>query len=175
VEIFLMRLVFLSKMICILACVLAFSLSTSSLFLSQSTELSDGLTSDEKESLQKMKDAEEQLKRYLDIANDRLKNLLAASNKGDHESADRAVTGYRTAVTGAEDTLARIQASGKNVRKQLANLFKAIKKYNFTLLQALDKAPEHARTHIQAAYEESSRVQDGLSIQMEKIEKTEKR
>jgi hypothetical protein len=170
-----MRLVSPSKMVCVLACLLTFRLNIPNLLLSQNAGASGGLTADEKEALQKTKDPEEQLKRYLDIANDRLKNLLSASNKGDHEDAAKAVTGYRTAVVGAEDTMASIQSSGKNVRKPLSNFFKAIKKYNFTLLQALDKAPEDARGNIQAAYEESSRVQDGLSIQVEKIEKVEKK
>jgi hypothetical protein len=166
-----MRVVSLSEILCILACLLVFRMSIPKRALGQSSEVTDGLTSKEKEALQKTKDPEEQLKRYLDIANDRLKNLLATSNKGDHERAAKAVTGYRAAVTGAEDSLARLQSSGKNVRKPMTNLFKAVKKYNFTLLQALDKASEDARTYIQAAYEESSRVQDGLSIQIEKIEK----
>jgi len=158
-------------MLGIVACLFAMSLSIPGLFLSQSSSGADGLTSEEREALQKMKDPEEQIKRYLDIANERLKGLLSAANKGDHESASKAVTGYRTAVTGAEDSLAKLQSSGKDIRKPLANLFKVIKKYNFTLLQALDKAAEDARPHIQAAYEESERVQDGLSIQVEKIEK----
>jgi hypothetical protein len=171
----LMRFVFSSKVVCVLVCLLTIRLNIPQLLLSQNAEASAGLTTEEKEALQKTKDPEEQLKRYLDIANDRLKSLLSASSKGDHESAGKAVTGYRTAVLGAEETMASIQSSGKNVRKPLTNFFKAIKKYNFTLLQALDKAPEDARGNIQAAYEESSRIQDGLSIQVDKIERVEKK
>ena len=166
-----MPLVSPSKMLCLLVCLLVFRLSIPKLAVSQGPEAANGLTSEEKEALQKARDSEEQLKRYLDIANDRLKTLLAATNKGDQESAAKAVTGYRTAVAGAEDSVARMQASGKNTKKAITTLFKAVKKYNFTLLQALDKAPEDARTHIQFAFEESTRVQQGLSIQMEKIEK----
>ena len=141
----------------------------------EGSEAADGLTQEEKEFLQKAKDPEEKIKRYLDIANERLKNVVTSSNKGDHEGAAKAVVGYRTAVTGAEDGVAAMQGSGKNVRKPMSLLFRAVKKYNSILLQALEKAPEDSRGYIQGAYEVSSRVQDGLSIQMEKLEKGQKR
>src|SRR5262249_22133403 len=77
-------------------------------------EAAEGLSQEEKEVLQKAKDPEEKIKRYLDIANERLKNIVASSNKGDHDGAAKAVAAYRTAVTGAEDSLAGMQTSGKN-------------------------------------------------------------
>lgn len=159
--------------ICVLT-TLAFLFSASPV-RGQGSELTDGLTQEEKDFLQKAKDPEEKIKHYLDIANERLKIIVSSSSKGDHDSAARAVAGYRTGVTGAEDGLAMMQASGKNVRKPMSLLFRAVKRYNLTLLQALEKAPEDSRAHIQSAYEVSSRVQDELSIQMEKLEKSQKR
>jgi adenosylcobyric acid synthase len=73
-----------------------------------------------------------------------------------HPEAEADAVGYRAHAPRlrqvALDSLARLQSSGKNVRKPMTNLFKAVKKYNFTLLQALDKAPEDARTNIQSAW-----------------------
>jgi hypothetical protein len=167
-----MRRVFLSRLLTALTCLIVVLISTPE--HDQGSEAADGLTAEEKESIQKAKDPEEQLKRFLDIANERLKIVLSASSKNDHENAEKAVGGYRTAVSGAEDTVATLQGSGKDTRKAMAALFKAVKRYNLVLLQALEKAPEDSRRHIQAAYEVSSRVQDGLSIQMEKMEKKQK-
>jgi hypothetical protein len=137
----------------------------------QSSQALDGLTSEEKESIQKARDPEEQLKLYLEIASDRLKSILSLSRKGDAERTGKAVIGYRTALGGAENSVGEIQASGKNPRKALTMLLKATKKYNFLLLQALEKAPEDLRSHIQSAHEISSRVEDGIAIQLEKLEK----
>ncbi|PYV92289.1 MAG: hypothetical protein DMG05_04945 [Acidobacteria bacterium] len=167
-----MRPVFFFEVILILAGFLVFHhWNDNAQLLAQSSEASEGLTGEEKEALQKAKDPEEQLKVYLEIAGERLKAILSLSRKGDAEGTEKAVTGYRTAVSGAEDSVAKVQAAGKNTKKALMSLLKATKKFNFSLLQALEKVPEDMRQQIQSAYEVSLRVQDSVSIQLEKIEK----
>lgn len=167
-----MRPVFLSKVILVLAGFLVFQRwNDNTQLLAESSEALEGLTPEEKEAIQKAKDPEEQLKVYLEIASERLKTILSLSRKGDGEGTAKAVTGYRTAVSGAEDSVAKGQAAGKNMKKALMSLLKATKKFNFSLLQALEKVPEDLRQQIQSAYEVSLRVQDSVSIQLEKIEK----
>jgi len=139
--------------------------------LAQASDASEGLTAEEKEAVKKAKGSEEQLKIYLEIASERLKAILSLARKGDEEGTAKAVTAYRTAVSAAEDSVAKGQAAGKNMKKALMSLQKATRKFNFSLLQALEKVPENLRQQIQSAYEVSLRVQDSVSIQLEKIEK----
>jgi len=125
----------------------------------------EGLSDEEKETLQQAKDPEQQLKFWLGIAESRLKDVVVHTKKLDKAESAKAVTGYRTAVTSAEDCVAKEQG-GKDYKKLLTQLHKAVKKYNFALLQALDKAAEDFRQYIQSAYEASQRVQDAAEIQM---------
>jgi len=125
----------------------------------------EGLSAEEKETLQQTKDPEQQLKLWLGIAESRLKDVILHTRKLDKANSAKAVTGFRTAVVSAEDCVAKEQ-SGKNYKKLLTQLHKATKKYNFALLQALDKAAEDFRQYIQLAFEASQRVQDAAEIQM---------
>ena len=124
-----------------------------------------GLSDEEKETLQQAKDPEQQLKVWLGIADSRLKDIVVHTKKLDKAESAKATSGYRTAVTSAEDCVAKEQG-GKDYKKLLTQLHKAVKKYNFTLLQVLDKAAEDFRQYIQSAYEASQRVQDAAEIQM---------
>jgi len=125
----------------------------------------ESLSDEEKETLQQAKDPEQQLKFWLGIAESRLKDVVVHTKKLDKAESAKAVSGYRTAVTSAEDCVAKEQG-GKDYKKLLTQLHKAVKKYNFALLQALDKAAEDFRQYIQSAYEASQRVQDAAEIQM---------
>jgi hypothetical protein len=129
----------------------------------------EGLTASEKEALQKAKDPEEQVRIYLDIASDRLKTILSSSRRGEDENTAKAVTRFRTAVSEAEETVAKGQAGGKSMRRSLSAVLKATKKYNLSLLQALERVPEDQRGHIQSAYEASQRVQDGVALQLGRV------
>lgn len=123
------------------------------------------LSDEEKGTLEQAKDPEQQLKFWLGIADSRLKDIVVHTKKLDKAESAKAVSGYRTAVTSAEDCVAKEQG-GKDYKKLLTQLHKAVKKYNFALLQALDKAAEDFRQYIQSAYEASQRVQDAAEIQM---------
>ena len=125
----------------------------------------ESLSAEEKETLQQAKDPEQQLKFWLGIAESRLKDVILHTRKLDKANSAKGVSGYRTAVTSAEDCVAKEQG-GKDYKKLLTQLHKAMKKYNFSLLQALDKAAEQSRPYIQSAYEASQRVQDAAEIQM---------
>jgi len=125
----------------------------------------ESLSAQEKETLQQAKDPEQQLKLWLGIAESRLKDVILHTRKLDKANSAKAVSGFRTAVISAEDCVAKEQA-GKNYKKLLTQLHKAMKKYNFALLQALDKAAEDFRQYIQSAFEASQRVQDAAEIQM---------
>ena len=125
----------------------------------------ESLSAEEKETLQQAKDPEQQLKFWLGIADSRLKDVILNTRKMDKTNSAKAVSGYRTAVTSAEDCVAKEQG-GKDYKKLLTHLHKAVKKYNFALLQALDKAAEDFRQYIQQAFEASQRVQDAAEIQM---------
>lgn len=119
--------------------------------------------------MQQAKDPEQQLKLWLGIAESRLKDVILHTRKLDKANSAKAVSGYRIAVTSAEDCVAKEQA-GKNYKKLLTQLHKAMKKYNFALLQALDKAAEDFRPYIQSAFEASQRVQDAAEIQMARFQ-----
>jgi hypothetical protein len=125
----------------------------------------EGLSDEEKETLQQAKDPEQQLKLWLGIAENRLKEIVLSTRKLDKDATSKAAAGFRTAVTSADDCVAKEQG-GKNYKKLLLQLHKAMKKYNFALLQALDKAAEQFRQYIQLAFEASQRVQDAAEIQM---------
>lgn len=125
----------------------------------------ENLSDEEKETLQQAKDPEQQLKLWLGIAESRLKSVILHTRKLDKANSAKAVSGYRMAVTSAEDCVAKEQGE-KNYKKLLLQLHKAVKKYNFALLQALDKAAEDFRQYIQSAFEASQRVQDAAEIQM---------
>src|SRR5688572_30605167 len=99
----------------------------------------EGLSAKEKETIQQAKDPEQQLKLWLGIAESRMKDVILQTRKLDKANSAKAVSGFRVAVTSAEDCVAKEQA-GKNYKKLLTQLHKAVKKYNFALLQALDKA-----------------------------------
>jgi hypothetical protein len=131
--------------------------------------MQESLSPEEKESLQQAKDPEQQLKLWLGISESRMKDVILHTRKLDKANSAKAVTGFRTAVTAAEDCVAQEQA-GKNYKKLLVQLHKAMKKYNFTLLQALDKAAEDFRQYIQSAFEASQRVQDAAEIQMARFQ-----
>lgn len=138
----------------------------------QSTALlaaQETLSDEEKETLQQAKDAGQQLKLWLGIAESRLKDIVLHTRKLDKANSAKAVSGYRTAVISAEDCVAKEQAA-KNYKKLLTNLHKAMKKYNFALLQALDKAAEDFRQYLQSAFEASQRVQDAAEIQMARFQ-----
>ena len=127
------------------------------------------LSAEEKETLEQAKDPEQQLKLWLGIAESRLKDIVLHTRKLDKANSAKAVSGYRTAVVSAEDCVAKEQA-GKNYKKLLTNLHKAMKKYNFALLQALDKAAEDFRQYLQSAFEASQRVQDAAEVQMARFQ-----
>jgi hypothetical protein len=146
----------------ILSFLLLFSLAS---FASPS-ETDDGLQAEEREALQEAKDPEQRLKVYLNIADSRLKDVLLQTKKLDKENSAKAALGFRTAVIGADDSVAKVPSDDKNFKKLILNLHKAMRKYNFALIRALDKAAEDFRKYIQSAYEVSQRVQDGAEIQM---------
>jgi len=125
----------------------------------------ESLSTEEKEAVQQAKDPEQQLKVWLGIADGKLKDIVLHTRKLDKANSAKAVSGYRIAVTSAEDCVANEQG-GKSYKKLLTQLHKAVKKYNFVLLQALDKAAEDFRQYIQSAFEASQRVQDAAEIQM---------
>jgi len=125
----------------------------------------ENLSAEEKEALQKAKGPEQELKLWLGIAESRMKDIVFHTRKLDKANSAKAVSGFRTAVISAEDCVANAQGE-KSYRKLLTQLHKAMKKYNFALLQALDKAAEDFRQYIQSAFEASQRVQDAAEIQM---------
>jgi len=129
----------------------------------------ESLSAEEKETLQQAKYPERQLKLWLGFAESRMKDVILHTRKLDKANSAKAVTGFRTAVTSAEDCVAKEQAA-KNYKKLLTQLHKAMKKYNFALLQALDKAAEDFRPYIQSAFEASQRVQDAAEIQMARFQ-----
>jgi hypothetical protein len=125
----------------------------------------EGLTAEEKESLQQTKNPEQRLKLYLGIAEVRLKEIVLYTHKLDKENSAKAVSGFRAAVSGADDCVAKEQ-SGRDYRKLITHLHKAVKQYNFALVQALQKVAEDFRSYIQSAYEVSQRVQNSAEIQL---------
>ena len=92
--------------------------------------------------------------------------MILYTRKLDKENSAKATQEFRAAVIGADDCVAKEQHDPKNYKKLVTNLDKVMKKCNFALLQALDKAAEDFRKYIQSAYQISQRVQDGTQIQL---------
>ncbi len=136
--------------------------------LAQESASNEGLTETEKESVQKSRNPEEKLKVYLDIANERMKIILLATRKEKAEELAQAVTGFRSALDSAEEVVSGEQSNKANAKKLNELLLKATRKYNASLLEILKKAAEDLRKYIQAAFEVSERVSDGLTLQLQK-------
>lgn len=127
------------------------------------------LTPAEKGLIEKAQGPEESLKAWISIANDRFKIVLAAAEKGDKEGASQAVTGFRNALTRADDAISQVQSQNRNVKKNVQTFFKATRHYASQLLQVLEKGSEDLRDPLQSALEVVQRIQGGLMIQMEKL------
>jgi hypothetical protein len=127
-------------------------------------------TAAEKGKVEKSKDAEAKMSSYLEIANDRLKALLSAAGKGDREGATQAVSGYREAVTMADTTFTQLQADNRNLKKNVKVMFKAVTQHVGVLLREIEKVPDDMRVPLQSALEAAQRVQNGVMIQMDKLD-----
>jgi hypothetical protein len=128
----------------------------------------DGLTTQEMESLNKAKDPEQILKVYLDIASHRMKEIIQFAGKQDKENTPKAVKAYQTACTGAEKCVVGSSSDAKINRKMVETLFKTMRSYNTLLIGAMEKTPDDFRAQIEAAFNVSTGIQQGMSVRAER-------
>jgi hypothetical protein len=122
------------------------------------------LTTQENEALAKAKDPEQKLKIYLEIASHRLKELIQSAIKQDKENTPKAVKAYQAACTGAEKCVVGAISDAKISRKMIETLFRAMRSYNSALVSAMDKTPDDFRPQIEAAFNVSTGIQQGMSV-----------
>ena len=128
----------------------------------------DGLTSAEKESLSKTKDPEQKLKIYIDIAGHRMKELIQLAAKQDKENTPKAVKGYQTAISGAEECAVGAKDDSKSSRKMVGTLYRVLQNYNAALVRAMEKTTDEFRPQIEAAFNVSTGIQQGMSVRAER-------
>lgn len=128
----------------------------------------DGLTSADKESLSRARDPEQKLKIYIDIAGHRMKELIQLAAKQDKENTPIAVKGYQTAVTGAEECVVGAKEDSKTSRKMVGTFYRVLQNYNATLVRAMEKTTDEFRPQIEAAFNVSTGIQQGMSVRAER-------
>jgi hypothetical protein len=151
----------------IVVVVLLFTAS-SVVHLLAASEEDDSLTSQEIESLSKAKDPEQKLKVYLEIASHRMKELIQFAGKQDKENTPKAVKAYQTACIGAEKCVVGTSSDSKINRKMVETLFKTMRGYNTALVSAMERTPDDFRAQIEAAFNVSTGIQQGMSVRAER-------
>jgi hypothetical protein len=132
------------------------------------SEEEEGLTTQEMESLSKAKDPEQKLKIYLDIASHRMKEVIQFAGKQDKENTPKAVKAYQTACSGAEKCVVGAGSDPKISRKMMETLFRTMRGYNTALVSAMGKTPDDFRPQIEAAFNVSTAIQQGMSVRVER-------
>jgi hypothetical protein len=128
----------------------------------------DSLTTQEMESLNKAKDPEQKLKVYLEIASHRMKEVIQFAGKQDKENTPKAVKAYQAACNGAEKCVIGASSDAKINRKMVETLFKTMRSYNTLLIGAMEKTPDDFRDQIEAAFNVSTGIQQGMSVRAER-------
>ena len=118
----------------------------------------------EKETLQKAGNPRKQLRVYLDIAFDRLKQFRSLVRKCDQDLAGRYLTGYSLALNRADDL--KEDPDEKKAQKLLKTLLKSTQKINASLIQTLEKAPQDCRPMVQQALQVSQQVNSAVNVQL---------
>lgn len=137
-------------------------------FLAQESASQAGMSEAEKESVQKARNPEEKLRAFLNIANERMKVIFSATRKEKADELAQAVADFQNALNSAEESVSGVQSDKATTKKLNETLLKATRKFNAALLEILKKAAEDLRKYIQAAFEVSERVADGLTLQLQK-------
>jgi len=150
-----------------IAVILLFALGPA-LHLLGASEEDDSLTTQEKESLSKAKDYEQKLKIYIEIAGHRMKEVIQFAGKQDKENTPKAVKAYQTACTGAEKCVFAASSDSKIIRKMVEILYKTLQAYNAALVRAMGKTPDEFRPQIEAAFNVSTGIQQGMSVRAER-------
>ena len=120
----------------------------------------------EKETLQKAGNPRKQLRVYLDIAFDRLKQFRILVRKCDQDLARRYLTGYALALNRADDLASKEDPDEKKAQKLLKTLLKSTQKINASLIQTLEKVPQDCRPMIQQALQVSQQVNSAVNVQL---------
>lgn len=132
------------------------------------SEEEEGLSTQEIETLNKAKDPEQKLKIYLEIASHRMKEVIQLAGKQDKENTPKAVKAYQTACSGAEKCVVGAGSDSKNNRKMVETLFRTMRGFNSALVSAMEKTPDDFRAQIEAAFNVSTAIQQGMSVKVER-------
>ncbi|MXZ34415.1 MAG: hypothetical protein F4Z21_03950 [Acidobacteria bacterium] len=120
----------------------------------------------EEEALQKAKTPRKQLRVYLDIVFNRLKQFRILVRKCDQEQARRYLTGYALALNRADDLAAGEDPDQKKAQKLLRALLKSTQKINASLIQTIEKVPQDCRPVVQEALQVSQQVNGAVHVQL---------
>ena len=120
----------------------------------------------EEEALQKAKTPRKQLRVYLDIIFNRLKQFRILVRKCDQEQARRYLTGYALALNRADDLAAGEDPDQKKAQKLLRALLKSTQKINASLIQTIEKVPQDCRPVVQEALQVSQQVNGAVHVQL---------
>lgn len=120
----------------------------------------------EEEALQKAKTPRKQLRVYLDVVFDRLKQFRTLVRKCDQEQARRYLAGYALALNRADDLAAREDPDQKRAQKLLRALLKSTQKINASLILTIEKVPQDCRPVVQEALQVSQQVNGAVHVQL---------
>lgn len=120
----------------------------------------------EEEALQKAKTPRKQLRVYLDIVFNRLKQFRILVRKCDQEQARRYLTGYALALNRADDLAAGEDPDQKKAQKLLRALLKSTQKINASLILTIEKVPQDCRPVVQEALQVSQQVNGAVHVQL---------
>jgi hypothetical protein len=120
----------------------------------------------EKEALRKAVKPQKQLKVYLDVVFNRLKQFQVLVQKCEQNLAQRYLKGYELALNRADDLASKEDPSEKQARKLLKTLLKATQKINDSLIETLEKVPQDCRPLVQLALEVSQQVYSAVEVQL---------
>jgi len=120
----------------------------------------------EKTALRKAGKPEKELRVYLKVTSDRLKELKALSQKCSKNLATRYLKGYQMALNRADNLVSKVAPGKKKTRKLLRTLLEFTNKINSSLIYNLEKVPQECRPLIQSALEVSQRVSNAVEVQL---------
>lgn len=113
-------------------------------------------------------DRAKKAEKRLQIASERLAELMEMVNKGKPEFAGMLANDHAKEIEKAEEDIEAVKAQGRDVTEVSQRVAEATSKHITVLTALLDKVPEQARAGIQNAIEKSSRGRERALANIQK-------
>jgi hypothetical protein len=97
-----------------------------------------------------------------------MKEVIQFAGRQDKENTPKAVKAYQTACNEAEKCVVGTSNDPKINRKMVETLFKTMRGYNTALVSAMERTPDGFRGQIEAAFNVSTAIQQGMSVRAER-------